>query len=87
MLPQGRDETWQIPEAADPAKSLLRTPHDHRYPPHDHRAIPPSVDVAREAADRAVQVLHGVGGGKGAIQRPTDTEALKRQRFIEPLTE
>src|SRR5208283_3656231 len=58
-----------------------------RDPPLDHRLALPSLHVADDASQGAVQVLDRVGRGEGAAERGRQVETEDGERLVETLAQ
>ena len=71
---QGRHQELHFPMPAQLAKAPFGIAQRSGDPAQRHRPVLPSLDVAREVGDRAVQVLDRVGGAQRAVQRTGDAQ-------------
>src|SRR5207249_6275600 len=55
------------------------------YPPPPHVAIAPALDVPRDVAQRADQILDAVRRREEAAQRRRQPQLQHRERFLQPL--
>jgi hypothetical protein len=67
--------------AAELSETLLGFEDAECDPASDHGRVAPPANTVLDAADRAIQVLDGVGRGQRAFQRFGQTEVLQSEGF------
>src|SRR5262245_38510277 len=73
--------------ALHPAETALSLGDPERNPPANHALAAPALYVAKNAAQRPVQVLDAVGRRERATERLCDAEAKDGQGLVQPLAE